>query len=255
MIESIRSRTRRAALSVAILLRAVFVAAATLVKLFPIVLGALVVLGPRRRVAARELAIALAVWTLVPLVVLSPHGLVAQYASWLALLSRDHGNHGWSVMSLLQDGLHVGWSSATVQLIALCVQCAPIALAVRFGADRTFARTLVASLLVFGVLFNHRSEYTTFVVSAVAVALAVADGALPRTMPWRVIVLLAILAPGPLFARPEPGTHGLLAFLAAHRLFHPLRVVPLLLLWGGLQAALLARFFEVRIRVRAHHAS
>ena len=235
------------------------VAAATLVKLFPIALVALVVLRPQKGKAICELALAFAAWTLLPLVVIGPHALLAQYGSWLALLARDHGNHGWSVMTLLQDGLHVGWSSAAVQLVALCMQCTPIAFALRFGADRAFVRTLFASLLVFAVLFNHRSEYATFVVSAVAIALAYSEGLLPRSAPWRVLVLLAILAPGPLFARHEPGTHGMLAFLAAHRLFHPLRVVPLLFLWGGLQATMLARFFEIRIRVRrpseVQHAS
>lgn len=228
------------------------VAAATLVKVFPLAFAGLVLLLPReqRSRAFRALGGALFTWVALPLLLLTPEELGQQYASWHALLGRDHGNHGWSVMSFFQDGFGIGWGTASIQLLAIGVQAFPLLMGVRLGTDPTWRRTLVCSLLCFSVLFNHRAEYATFTISAVAVGIwyASAEGA-PSNL-RRALVVLAILAPGPLLTRASPDTSGIVAFLAAHRLFHPLRVVPLFMVWALMQQELLARFFEVRVRVR-----
>jgi hypothetical protein len=204
----------------------------------------------QRKPALSALAGALFTWVALPLLLIAPEELAEQYRSWHALLGRDHANHGWSFMSLLQDGLGLRWSTAGIQLLALAVQSFPLLMGVRLGTDRAWRRTLVCSLLCFSVLFNHRAEYATFAISAVAVGVWYASAETPPS-PWRrVLVVLAILAPGPFFTRANLDTSGIVSFLAAHRLFHPLRVLPLLAVWGSMQHELLARFFEVRVRVR-----
>jgi len=233
-------------------LAAHLVAAATLVKIFPIAFAGLVLLLPKeqRRPAFTALAGALLTWIVLPLVLLEPAELVAQYASWHALLERDHGNHGWSVMSLFQDGLGFRWSAAPLQLCGVAVQALTLVLGVRFGTDRAWRRTVMCSLLCFSVLFNHRAEYATFAISAVGVGIWYASGETPAPLWRRVLVGLAIVAPGPFFTRANVDAAGIVSLLAAHRLFHPLRVLPLLAVWAVMQAELLARFFEVRVRVR-----
>lgn len=228
------------------------VAAATLVKIFPLAFAGLVLFLPRqqRNRALGALGGALFSWVALPLLLLTPEELGEQYASWHALLGRDHGNHGWSVMSLFQDGLSVGWGTASIQMVALGLQAFPLLLGIRFGTDRPWRRTLVCSLLCFSVLFNHRAEYATFAISAVAVGIWYASTEGPPTNLRRALVVLAILAPGPFLTLANPDASGIVAFLAAHRVFHPLRVIPLLLVWATMQHELLARFFEVRIRVR-----
>ncbi|HSO36677.1 MAG TPA: glycosyltransferase family 87 protein [Labilithrix sp.] len=233
-------------------LAAHLVAAATLVKIFPLAFAALVLFLPRsqRKPALSALAGALFTWVALPLLLIAPEELAEQYRSWHALLGRDHANHGWSLMSLLQDGLGLRWSTAGIQLLALAAQAFPILMGVRLGTDRAWRRTLVCSLLCFSVLFNHRAEYATFAISAVAVGVWYASAETPPS-PWRrVLVVLAIVAPGPFFTRANLDTSGIVSLLAAHRLFHPLRVLPLLAVWGSMQHELLARFFEVRVRVR-----
>ena len=227
-------------------------AAASLVKIFPVAFVGLVLFLPRpqRWPAVRAVLGALFTWVVLPLILISPEELGDQYLSWHRLLGRDHGNHGWSVMSLLQDGLKLVWATSSIQMFAVAMQGLVLLLGVRFGTDRSWRRTLVCSLLCFAVLFNHRAEYATFVVSAVAVGIWYASAPGPTTNLRRVLVVLSILAPGPFFTHAQPATHGVVAFLAAHRLFHPLRVLPLFLVWGAMQHELLARFFEVRIRVR-----
>jgi hypothetical protein len=229
-------------------------AASALVKLFPIVLAPLLVLRSRpngrpRWRALGVLAGALATWAALPLLIAEPTELLAQYGSWRALLARDHGNHGWSVMSLLQDGgLH--WSTLGIQLAGLAILCAPMVLALRLRTDVAWRRTLMCSLLCFGVLFNHRAEYATYAISAVAVGVWYATRETKATTLRNVLVLFAVLAPGPFFTRPGEGADGVFAVLSAHRLFHPLRVVPLLVLWLTMQRELLAHFVDVKVTLR-----
>jgi hypothetical protein len=227
-------------------------AAATLVKIFPVAFAGLVLFLPRQQRwrALRELGGALFTWVVLPLLLITPEELGAQYASWHVLLDRDHGNHGWSVMSLFQDGFRIGWGTASIQMLAIAAQAFPLLMGVRFGTDRAWRRTLVCSLLCFSVLFNHRAEYATFAISAVAVGIWYASSDTPPTTLRRALVLLAILAPGPFLTLANPDVSGVASFLAAHRLFHPLRVIPLFLVWATMQHELLARFFEVRVRVR-----
>ena len=217
------------------------------VKLFP-VLGAVFALFQPRRMRVRalvSLAMAALFWAALPLLVCSPRTLAFEYASWRHLVSWDLGNRGWSVLPLLHDGLHLSWANHSMQIAGACAQAIPIVLGLRFGTDAAWRRTLACSLLTFAVLFNHRTEYASFVLSAIAVGIWCATtrtGTLAR-----VLVLLSILAPGPFFARPDPSVGGFFTFLAAHREFHPLRVVPLLALWLFMQRDLLKRFVRVEL--------
>lgn len=229
-------------------------AAATLVKIFPLLIAPLVVLRARAGGtplwrSLSMLALVLLVWTALPLAVASPHELLEQYASWRELIARDHGNHGWSVMSLLQ-GVGLRWSTLGIQVLGLAVQGTSIVLGWRFGTDSAWRRTLMCSLLCFGVIFNHRAEYTTYAISSVAVGIWYATSTTKPTHLRRALVLLALLAPGPFLVRAEPNAHGIFAFISAHRLYHPLRVFPTLLVWLAMQRELAARFVDVTVRLR-----
>jgi hypothetical protein len=218
------------------------------IKVFPL-LGALALLfHPRRAANAARLAVAGAVLVALPLVVTSAPLLARDYASWNALLARDHANVGWSVMSLLQEGAGLRASNMALQGAALLVLAVPVGLAVRYGADDAFRRTFAAQVLVFGVIMNHRAEYATFVIFAGAAAVwwAQAEVRPSRTL----LVAMAFVAVGPFFTRADPSVTGAFSVMAAHRLFHPLRVLPALLVWLWMQRDLLARFVTVRVEFR-----
>ena len=83
-------------------------------------------------------------------------------------------------------------------------------------------KTLV---LIACVLFSHRSEYCTFVISAIGVALWYAMG--PKTPLRLALLVLASIAHGPFFVRAS----GLVELLTTHREFHPLRLAPLALVF------------------------
>jgi hypothetical protein len=98
-------------------------------------------------------------------------------------------------------------------------------------------RRFAALLLVVLVLSNHRSEYASFVITAIALGLWLADG--PVTKARVALVALAAIATGPIFVQVDPALHGPIAFFSAHRLFHPLRLAPLVFAWGLMQSDLL----------------
>ena len=174
----------------------------------------------------------------LPLVVLAPSTLGAEYASWLALLRLDHANRGWSIVTIVRDS---GGSTAAVQLGACALAALPMLGALVVPVDEAYRRRTAAALLVLLVLCNHRSEYASFVISAIGVGLWFAEG---RATPARIALLaLATVAHGPVFVRDDPALTGALSFLAAHRMFHPLRLVPLILVWALLQATMLKQLY------------
>ena len=217
------------------------------VKLFPVLGAVFALFHPRRGHALLLFGVAALFWAALPLVVCSPLTLIHEYVSWRHLVSWDLGNRGWSVLPLLHDGMHLSWANHSMQIVGGCVQAVPIVLGLRFGTDAAWRRTLACSLLTFAVLFNHRTEYASFVLSAIAVGIWCATTRLGTLA--RVLVFLSIVAPGPFFARPDPSVGGFFTFLAAHREFHPLRVVPLLALWLFMQRDLLKRFVRIELAV------
>jgi hypothetical protein len=226
------------------------------VKLFPAIGAAFALLGPRRARALVALGVATLAWAALPLVVCTPRTLALEYASWARLVSLDHANRGWSMLPVFREQLHFSWANVSLQIAGALVQSAPIVLGTRFGTDRAWRRTLACSLLVFAVLFNHRSEYASFVLSAIALGVWCATTRPGRIA--RVLVAFALVAPGPFFARSDPHLGGAFAFLAAHRMFHPLRVLPLFAVWLLMQRELWARFVRVELalpaRLREEHS-
>jgi hypothetical protein len=222
------------------------------VKVFPLLGAVFALFRPRPLRGLAAIAIATLAMGALPLATgtCGPRALAAQYVSWWHLLSADHANAGWSAMNMLQEGLGIGVRNGALQVVGLALQSIPIVLGLRYAPDAAWRRTLAASLLAFAVLFNHRAEYASYVISAVAVALWMADEARPAGAAMALLAVLALVAPGPLFARSEPSVHGFWAPVAAHRLFHPLRVAPLFAVWLLMLRSLISRFVTVRVSIR-----
>ena len=216
---------------------AIAVALATLVKVFPIA-AALFALPQRdREQSLFRVIVALGIGLGLPLTVISPSTLAAEYASWLALLRADHANLGWSIVTVAREH---GVSANAVQLLVGLALVWPFVASTVTTADGRFRRLAVAASVIGIVLGNHRSEYASFVISAIGVGLWFAEG---RATPGRIaLIVFASVAHGPVLVRDDPGLVGPFSFLAAHRLFHPLRLVPLVVVWLSIQRELVATF-------------
>jgi hypothetical protein len=227
---------------------ALLLAVGAAIKVFPLLCALAIMLYPKKLANAAKLAVAGIALVLLPLLVTSSHALVRDYSSWRALLSWDHDNVGWSVMSMLQKGAGVSASNGALQTACMVALVLPLIPALRFGVDAAFKRTFVASVLVFAVIVNHRAEYATYVIFAGAVAAwwSVANVNVARTM----LVVIAFVCVGPFFTRANPDVTGVFAVLGAHRLFHPLRVLPALACWLWMQRDLYAHFIRVTVELR-----
>lgn len=212
-----------------------------LIKLFPIAGAIFAAFHPGKHKTAFWLVVFLAAGALVPLVVLSPRELWAQYVSWKVLLSHDYPIDAWSLGHMLSATLGRNVQDAPVQLVGMSIVGLVAGLGLWLGTTPAFRQSFAAMLLLFLVLFNHRTEYATCVISAVAVGMWMAE---PGRKRWHYpLGVLALLSPGPwpwLVQRVSTAPLTLTDFLTTPRVFHPLRMVPLLLVWLLMCAALLA---------------
>jgi hypothetical protein len=105
-----------------------------------------------------------AVFLALPLVVISPAALGAQYASWSALERSEAGLVGASAMALLRD-VGIGWPAWRVQLAASGIMLGVLIARMHDWNDRSFRLQFLGFVLVFCVAFNHRAERQSVVIA------------------------------------------------------------------------------------------
>jgi hypothetical protein len=108
---------------------------------------------------------------LAPLAVVSLDYLAFLYRSWFNLLLHDHATKaGLSVMSWLDAWFGLRPPKDLVIALGGVLLLVPFARAQRFG-DPARRTLLVASVLVYVVIFNHMAESPTYVIAVLGVAL------------------------------------------------------------------------------------
>src|SRR6185369_16643658 len=85
----------------------------------------------------------------------------------------------------------VGWPHWPTQLTGLAILLLPLALQRRRFGERLFRVELLASLLVFCVLFNHQAESPSYVIASIGVAIWFAAS---ERAGWRTAMLIACIA-------------------------------------------------------------
>jgi glycosyl transferase family 87 len=214
-----------------------------LVKIFPLAAVAFALLHKGRERTTLRVVVAIGVGVLLPLVVVSPSALAAQYASWGHLLDVDRATRGWSLVTIARDA---GVPGHAAQIAGALVLGATLLAGCGRKVDAGFRRTFAASVLVACVLFNHRSEYCSFVISAVGVALWYAER--PSAL-WRILLFAcATIAHGPFFALDRK-LSGVRDLFTVARLYHPLHVAPLAAVWIAIQLDLVLPLLKRAPRV------
>ena len=108
---------------------------------------------------------------LAPLIVVSPEHLAFLYRSWFDLLLHDHAAKvGLSVMSWLDAWFGLRPPKDLVIALGGVLLLLPLARPSRLG-DAGTRTLLIASVLVFVVIFNHMAESPTYVIAVLGVAL------------------------------------------------------------------------------------
>jgi hypothetical protein len=212
---------------------AVAVALGVCVKIFP--LAALTFAIPRRRAIRTGLATAAVGGVLValPLALLSPAALAAQYQSWRAVESTDALQRWFSVMELLHRITGVAVPNWPIQLVGTIALLAPLALRRDRWDDERFRLLYLCSILLYVVLFNHQAERASYLIAFTGATIWFASEPTARWRTWLygtamlTIPLMSTLIPGA-WLRTEAATTVRLA-------------LPCLAIWLAVQYELLRR--------------
>ncbi|MCS7085227.1 MAG: glycosyltransferase 87 family protein, partial [Bacteroidia bacterium] len=203
--------------------------AAGFIKIFGAIVGLLLLLYPQRLKALTWGAFWAVVLLFLPLLVVSPADLAAQYAGWQKIIGIDYASKGyisligmtemWAGRSLSPDGRLI------VQCAALAVLVLPALLRYGLWQRRAFRLTYLAAILMWVILFNHRSESPTYVVAVCGAC--VAYFSLPRrtrllTALMALMMILTVLSPTDVFPR---------ALREAYVYPYGLKALPVALIW------------------------
>lgn len=216
------------------LIAALAIAGGALIKLFPLAALLLVVPHRGRLRFAAIFALVCVVLVLLPLTVTTPGELLAQYRSWWRLEEVDALDRGASLMSLLHLGFGYSGHNVLVQLAGTALLMAPL---LRRGAwnDPQFRLRLLASLLIYSVIFNHKAEQPTFVVAIAGVSIWYATSERSRLRDWLVGAALILMIPVFVTAMIGQSSPTIAAMtLPALRL----AAVPLVLSWFAIETEL-----------------
>lgn len=164
------------------------------IKLFPLTSGIFGLLTPMRWRHVAWCALIGIVFVLLPLLVTSPANLQMQYHSWFVLQAQDNTKTGMAWMGgIIELALHRAIPHWPIQAFGAAVIIASAWFARNSWSDPIVRRLLLASLLIFSVVFNHMAESPSFVIAFAGVGIWWA--CLPRER-WRDAVVLMIVLLG-----------------------------------------------------------
>ncbi len=170
------------------------VAIGAAIKVFPLAAGLFGVVSPQRWRHLAWCAVVGVLFLAAPLVVTSFDSLSMQYTSWYALTQRDNAKVGMAwVGGLIELMLGRRIPHAPVQLAGILWIMATAWMARTAWPHATVRHLLLASLLIFAVIFNHMAESPTFVIAYAGIGIWWAT--MPRAR-WRNVVLGLIIVFG-----------------------------------------------------------
>ena len=101
----------------------------------------------------------------LPLIVISADQLILQYNSWLNLLQNDHSKSvGLSMMGWLASWFNIYWDKLFILSNAMVLFLVGL-LRYRLYEQKKYRQLLLASILLWVIVFNHKSESPTFIIA------------------------------------------------------------------------------------------
>ncbi|MDQ6690486.1 MAG: DUF2029 domain-containing protein [Gemmatimonadota bacterium] len=157
------------------------VAVGAAIKIFPLVAVVFAMSRPRKLRALAVSAAAGVILLFLPVLAVGFPELLAQHRSWAELQSAETRHLGSSLMGVLhQAGMQ--WPAWMVQIAASAIVIGVLVTRRDRWSDRNFQLQYLAFVLVFCVLFNHRSERQSSVIAVSGLVIWVL--AAPRAS-WR----------------------------------------------------------------------
>ena len=141
------------------------------IKLFGLVAFALFLIYEKKG----KFILASVTWMIVlavlPLLVVSFEQLQFLYSSWWNMLSNDHStSYGLSVMGWMESWFGLGFLKNKIVLLGIALFCLPL-LKIKSYSNFEFRWRLLASILLWVVIFNHKAESPTFIIAMCGVGM------------------------------------------------------------------------------------
>ena len=193
-------------------------------KLFGLVTFALFLLYPDKLKAIGYSVLWMVLLFLLPLLVISPSDLLEQYQNWFHMLMNDKAvSYSPSVMGWLKSWFNVSPSSGLLTGIGVLLFLIPF-VKMRQYTNPVFRQLIMASILIWVVIFNHKAESPTFIIAVTGAAIWLFSQKMNTTHMILMVltVLLTQLSPTDIFP----------AFIReVYFLPYVIKVFPIILVW------------------------
>jgi hypothetical protein len=151
-------------------LAALLIAGTAYIKIFGIVGFALVILYPHKGKFMVASGLCLVALAILPLLVISVDQLGFLYRGWVDLMVSDHSaSDGLSVMGWLTTWFDLVVNKIVIVAVGIVLFGLPFLRWNRYG-DYTYRTSMLASILIWIVIFNHRAESQTYIIAISGVA-------------------------------------------------------------------------------------
>ena len=141
------------------------------IKIFGAVAFAMFLLYPNKLKLAAYTLFWMLFMAVTPALVTGFAQLGILYKYWFALLMEDHlASQGLSLVGIINSWFHVSVSKNMVVLVGMVLFCIPL-VRVRQYRNFQFRVLLLASVLLWTIVFNHKAESPTFIISMCGIAI------------------------------------------------------------------------------------
>jgi len=147
-----------------------FIALTVFIKVFGIVACALAILYPKKA----RFVIYFIIWCLVlaalPVIIIPKEQLAQHYNNWFNLLKVDHqASYGVSFLGWIHSWFKIALPKLLVVAVAVVIFCIPL-LKFKYYKLYFFRLQILASILLWIVIFNHKGESPTYIIAMEGVA-------------------------------------------------------------------------------------
>lgn len=208
-----------------------FVALAGFIKIYGIAAAVLFLFYPKKKQFIAGMSMWFTLLIVLPLTILSWENFLNTYHSWYLTVSVAKTAIQLSVMGILQAWFNLTPPSLVVQLAGLVILLLPLIRTNLYGV-KEFRMCVLASIMIFIIIFNQMSESATYSIALVGTAVWFLNLQKRNYMDILFLVLvllLASLSPTDLFPR----------YVREHLIIpYKLKALPLILLWIKIQVEL-----------------
>ena len=207
-----------------IALATLLIALSVYIKLFGIVAFALILFYPEKIKSIAYTFLWMVLLAVLPLIFISFSELMILYESWAGLIRDDQSiSYGLSVMGWLYTWFGIEISKNLFIIIGAIIFCIPM-IRIKQYRQPLFRYLFLASILIWVIIFNHKSESPTFIiaVSGAAIWYFLQQHKTENLVLLLLVLLFTILSPTDVFPRN-----------LRNEFVNPyvLKVVPLILIW------------------------